>query len=264
MEDNILQKINSTTKCVSVTASGIKVYDKRIDIANILKLYSLQSSIPAKEEFEFFDFEGAEGIAREEYNLKLNRLKEDGLLDGDKKYLELEEALEKTLNKIEKYKNEYNNLKIMCKEVKEIVEESKLLYTTDFIESIKLILTKNLSILSRKLKVKVKVEVNEKVLDESINFLKIVLEKNILNELKRHDVKKDVSEQGEVNAEINTLIDEKLKNISNAGSMVKSVYPKLNYVLDIAEETLEFEELKAKLIAFLNKNGEGDLAKELD
>ena len=49
MEDNILQKINSTTKCVSVTASGIKVYDKRIDIANILKLYSLQSSIPAKQ-----------------------------------------------------------------------------------------------------------------------------------------------------------------------------------------------------------------------
>ncbi|MGL4655053.1 MAG: hypothetical protein ACRCWM_04085 [Sarcina sp.] len=263
-KENILKRLNLEVKCISLTAKGIKVYDKRIDIANILKIHSEESSIPAKEEFELFDFEGAESIAKEEYNLKLKKLVDEGVLEEDNRYLFIKQELEKTTNNIELYKKEYKILKKVCREVEKVIEEIRLLYIGDLVNSTKLILTENLNDVNKKLRTEIKTKINEKRLDKSIEFFKIVLYKNILQELKRHKVEHDSSEANEISREIDEMIDIKLRSIPNAKNMIVSIEPKLNYILDIAEETLESEVLKNKIISFLNENDKTELADLID
>ncbi|MGL4453007.1 MAG: hypothetical protein ACRCTZ_17750 [Sarcina sp.] len=263
-KENILNQLNSEVKCISLSAKGVKVYDKRIDIADILKIYSRESSIPAKEEFELFDFDGAINIANEEYQLKFERLVEEGLREGDNKYLVIKHELEKTIEKINLYEKEYKVLKKVCGEVKKIIEETKKLYVVDFMNSTKLILLKDLESLKKKLKTKIKNKINEKVLGDAIKFFEVVLYKNILQELTRHKVEHDSSEENEISREIDEMIAEKLESIPNAKSMINSIKPQLNYILDIAEETLESEVLKNKIINFLNENDRTELADLVD
>lgn len=255
----ILKKVNSEIKCVYLSARGVKVYNKAIDIASIIRVKSRQVSIAWKENFKLFDFEIAIKLLNDEYDEKIKNIEDDKKLK-----LELKKECDEKLKKIKGYEEEYKKLEKICTKANSIIDNIKSTYSGEFFGTTKLVLEEDLIAIENKIN-EFKVDnINKVILNDCINFFKITLDKNIRNVLKRHQVEYDPDGKGETNEEIENKITEKLKSIPDADNMINGIEPKLVYVLNVSEQTINDKDSRNKIIKFLEDKEKLDLIEEIN
>lgn len=162
--DGLIKKIKDEFRLIDFSMSGIKIYNKQINFAKLLKGNSTHSIIADEEKFDFFD---NKFIVKKIYESK-----------GEEK------------NRYEALLKEYENLKELCTRISNLGKKIKERYSVGKFNRFNVINRKNIKSMTneiKKISVK-KSEIDIQIFNELIEVLYKNFEYKLHEVLKRHDI----------------------------------------------------------------------------